>query len=86
MDSNRIIDTVISVLKEVHSDHAVFKEENYSLPLTGSVMQLEYQEMVYALVKLQQIFKIRFEKSDVEDYGFNSIEKISTIISNKLPF
>lgn len=84
MDSNGIIDTVISVLKEVHSDHAVFREENYSLPLSGSVMQFDYREMVYALVKLQQVFKIRFESCDVENYGFNSIAKIYAIVSKKI--
>lgn len=84
MDSNRITDILISILKEVHNDHTVLKKDNYSLPLTGSVMQFNYQEMVYAFVKLQQIFKIRFEKCDVENYGFNSIEKISAIVSRKL--
>lgn len=84
LTSKEITDIIVNILKEVHSDHSVFKEENYSLLLTGSTMHFSYKEMVYAFVKIQRFFGVNFEKCDVENYGFNSIEKISTIVSNKI--
>lgn len=84
LTDKKITDIIVNILKEVHNDHSVFKEEYYTIPLTGSTMQFSYQEMVYAFVRIQCFFGVNFEKCDVENYGFNSIEQISTKVSKKL--
>jgi len=79
-----ILNRVISRIKRVKNTPALDVIENYNEPLTGNVFRMSAIEMTYILLELIDEFQIKFDAIDVNDYGFNTVNKIVNIIKNKL--
>lgn len=60
------------------------QEESYNLPLTGREFQFTPIELTYLLLEICKEFGIGFSAEDVEDYGFNSVDKILNLIEHKV--
>ena len=75
---------VINTLLKIKDTPEKYKEEYYSLPLTGSFFMFSSYDLVYLLLEFSEEFNIKFEKDDVENYKFNTIDDIIVILSKKL--
>ncbi|MBQ7689550.1 MAG: hypothetical protein IJT27_10085 [Clostridia bacterium] len=82
--NEEIIKRVVKCVKKVIDTPAADDPTKYDEPLTGTVFQLSAIDMTYLLLEVTDEFKIRFEASDVENYGFNSINKIAKTVEGKL--
>lgn len=82
--NKEILERVISHAKKIKDTSALDISDNYNEPLTGNVFRMSAIDMTYLLLELMDEFQIKFDAADVNDYGFNTINKIVNIIENKL--
>ena len=82
--NEEIIKRVVKCVKKVNDTPAADDPAMYDEPLTGTVFQMSAIDLTYLLLEVTDEFKIRFEAADVENYGFNSINKIAKTVEEKL--
>ena len=84
MEKSDISKRVVKCINYVKNNKLSLTEENYDSPLTGENIRMSSVEMTYLILELMKEFGIRFEKTDVENYGLNSINKITNAIKKKI--
>jgi len=75
---------IINIFKKVRPDIDWDNEELHDLPLTGGRLKLEAYDIVFIMLEIIEEFKVKFDKNDVIDYRFNSVNKILNIVNSKL--
>lgn len=76
--NKEILQRVLSCLQKVKYIPAI--NIDYDKPLTGDTIQFSAIDMTYLLLEIMQEFNIKFNASDVSNYGFNTIRKIVSTI------
>lgn len=84
MSLDEVKDKVLEVFFKIKPYSDLLVEENFEKPLTGSDMNFNERDLVYLLLELMEKFEIRFEKEDVMDYKFNTVNDIIKIVYNKI--
>lgn len=84
MDINEIKDVIIHSVDSLTEKDYAFLNTHSDLPLTSIEIGLTFIEMMYLFMDIVRRFPdIKFEKEDFYNYGFNSIDNISTLIHYK---
>jgi len=60
---------------------AKFNEECMNLPLTGKYFGLSYIDMTYLFFELEKELGVRINEKYLYNYGFNTINKITSALT-----
>lgn len=58
--------------------------EHWGKPLTGSFFRLSGVDLAYLFFELERRFDVRFQESDLVDYGFSTINKICRAVRKQV--
>lgn len=78
---NRIVQTLLRCAK-IPED--ISPEILLESPLTGCILQLSLEDLVYFFFELESEFNITISSEELENYGFSSIKSIYDIIKVKI--
>lgn len=80
---------ILLILKKIFTEKyripsELWKNENLSRPLTGSVWKLSGIDLSFILFEIEKEFEIKFKEDDLINYGFSSISKIVNLLMKKI--
>lgn len=84
MEKSDISKRVVKCINNIKNNKLPLTEENYDTSLTGESIRMSSVEMTYLVLELMKEFGVKFEKSDIDNYGFNSVNKITNAIKKKI--
>ncbi|QNK41198.1 hypothetical protein [Caproicibacter fermentans] len=80
-ESTEIRKMVINILYEKFDiPNSYLNLEYWSQPLTGNVFHFSGVDLTYLFFEVEKVYHIHINSSDLEDYAFSSINKISEIV------
>lgn len=84
MERNVIIHKILELIGHVTLGRKIGTISMVDSPLTGSEVGLASTELVYLLLEVSDLFHIKFNADDVNNYSFFTVSAIADIVQKKI--
>ena len=83
LNRQEVTPKLIEIMNNINCQPELYVEENYDFSLTGGVLQWSEYDLIFLVMELIEEFGITFDKTDFENYRFNTINNVLDVICSK---